>query len=130
MDLHNPATTQRPRVAPGATVTAPRSTTAPGLDGRATGDLRSALEILADQMHEAAGRRRVSPPGTEAFRRADERVAYLIELFRLLQQRMAVPDEVWALALGPRDRENGPERVGPPDAWRRRKRRSLRRPSP
>ncbi len=103
MDPHNPAATHGPPVAPRATVTASRSTTAPGLDGRATGDLRSALEILADQMHEAVGRRRVSPPGTEAFRRADERVAYLIELFRLLQRRMAVPDEVWALGLRPLD---------------------------
>ncbi len=74
--------------------------TASGFNGRATGDLRTALEILAEQMHEAVARRRMSPPGTESFRQADERVAYLIELFRRLQQRMAVPDEIWR--LGPR----------------------------
>jgi len=74
-------------------------TTAWALDGRATGELRTALEILAEQMHEAVARRRMSPPGTESFRRADERVAYLIELFRRLQQRMAVPDEIWRLEL-------------------------------
>lgn len=68
-------------------------------DGRATGELRTALEILAAQMHEAVARRRMSPPGTESFRRADERVAYLIELFHRLQQRMAVPDEIWLLEL-------------------------------
>ncbi len=70
--------------------------------GRATGELRSALGILAEQMHEAVARRRGSPPGSESYRQADERVAYLVELFRRLQQRMAIPDEVCCLGLRPR----------------------------
>jgi hypothetical protein len=50
-------------------------------------------------MHDAVSRRRMSPPGTESFRRADERVAYLIELFSRLERDMTVPDEVWRLGL-------------------------------
>lgn len=71
------------------------------VDGRATRDLRDALEILAEQMHDAVSRRRVSHPGTESFRRADERVAYLIELFHGLQREMAIPDEIWRLPFRP-----------------------------
>lgn len=99
MDLADAVPTDRPSVAAIAALTNAGRSTVWALDGRATGDLRSALEILAEQMHEAVARRRMSPPGTEPFRRADERVAYLIELFRRLQRRMAIPDEVWGLGL-------------------------------
>lgn len=71
------------------------------VDSRATRDLRGALEILADQMHDAVSRRRMSQPGSESFRRADERVAYLIELFRGLQRRTEIPDEIWRLPFRP-----------------------------
>ncbi|MDA8202662.1 MAG: hypothetical protein M0Z49_07875 [Chloroflexi bacterium] len=67
------------------------------LDGRATGVLRDALAILAAEMHEAVARRRVAAPETEAYRNADERVAYLVDLFRQLQDRMVIPAEVWHL---------------------------------
>ena len=102
MGLLNPAN-HEPSAPPRASVTDARRTTAWAFDGRATGELRTALEILAEQMHEAVARRRMSPPGTESFRQADERVAYLIELFRRLQQRMTIPDEIWRLGLRPLD---------------------------
>jgi hypothetical protein len=103
MDLRDPITGRQPPVAAGGAATDARRETARELNGRATGDLRTALEILAEQLHEAVARRRVSSPGTESFRRADERVAYLIELFRRLQGRMAVPDEIWRLGPRPLD---------------------------
>jgi hypothetical protein len=59
------------------------------------------LEILAEQMNDAVSLRRKSQPGTESFRRADERVAYLVELFGGLQRRMAIPDEIWRLRFRP-----------------------------
>jgi hypothetical protein len=71
------------------------------VDGRSTRDLRDALEILAEHMHDAVSRRRVSHAGTESFQRADDRVAYLIGLFHELQRGMAVPDEIWRLAFRP-----------------------------
>ena len=99
MDLLDPVTTRRLPVAAVASATGSGRPTTWALDRRATGELRDALEILADQMHDAVSRRRMSPPGTESFRRADERVAYLIELFNRLQRDMAIPDEVWRLGL-------------------------------
>lgn len=103
MDLLDPVTTHQPSLAALATITDAGRSTPCALNGRATGDLRTALEILAEQMHEAVARRRTSPPGTAPFRKADERVAYLVDLFRQLQQRMAIPDEVWGLGLRPLD---------------------------
>lgn len=79
---------------------APRSGAEP-VDAQATRDLRDALEILAEQMHDAVSRRRMSESGTDSFRRADERVAYLIELFRGLQRRTEIPDEIWRLPFRP-----------------------------
>ena len=99
MDLLDPVTTRRLPVAAVALATGSGRPTTLALDGRATGELRDALEILADQMHDEVSRRRISPPGTESFRRADERVAYLIGLFNRLQRDMAIPDEVWRLGL-------------------------------
>ena len=103
MDLLDPVTTYQRSLAALAAVTDAGRSTPWALNGRATGALRTALEILAEQMHEAVARRRMSQPGTESFRQADERVAYLVELFRQLQQRMAIPDEVWGLGLRPLD---------------------------
>jgi len=99
MDVLDPVTTRRLPVAAVALATGSGRPTTLALDGRATGELRDALEILADQMHDEVSRRRMSPPGTESFRRADERVAYLLELFSRLQHDMAIPDEVWRLGL-------------------------------
>jgi hypothetical protein len=59
--------------------------------------LSEALEILAARMHEAVAERRGVPPGSERYRRADERVAYLNELYLRLQRRVDVPAEIWLL---------------------------------
>lgn len=72
--------------------------------GRATPDLREALLILADEMHDALSCRRTSEHGTESFARADERVAHVLELFGALQRGMAIPGEIWQLPLRPLDR--------------------------
>jgi hypothetical protein len=93
-----------PRTHPRAT-SLPQSTGAHPGDGRvhgpATRDLRDALEILAEQMHDAVGRRRMSQPGTEPHRRADERVALVLELFGELRQGTSIPDDVWRLPMRP-----------------------------
>jgi len=62
--------------------------------------LSAALQILAARMREAVAERRESPPGSERYRRADERVAYLNELYVRLQRRMEVPLEIWLLDGG------------------------------
>lgn len=66
-----------------------------------TGDpvarLSAALQILATQLSETVAERRGAPPGGERYRRADERVAYLNELYVRLQRRMEVPVEIWLL---------------------------------
>lgn len=98
MDIHDSGSTRRPLPVTIRDAAAPRQAGL-GFSGRETGDLRAALAILAEQMHEAAARRRMSPPGTETFRRADERIAYLTALFRQLQNRMTIPEEVWSLGL-------------------------------
>lgn len=59
--------------------------------------LPDALNILATRMHAAVSERRDAPPGSERYRRADERVAYLNELYVRLQRRMEVPVEIWLL---------------------------------
>lgn len=51
-------------------------------------------------MHAAVTERRDSLPGSERYRRADERVAYLNELYVRLQRRMEVPAEIWLLDGG------------------------------
>lgn len=61
------------------------------------GQLPRALEILAVRMREAVAERRASPLGSERYRRADELVAYLNELYVQLQRRMEIPGEVWLL---------------------------------
>ncbi len=48
-------------------------------------------------MHDAVSRRRMSQPGSDSFRRADERVAYLLGLFDGLRRRTEIPDEIWRL---------------------------------
>jgi hypothetical protein len=55
--------------------------------------------MLADEMHDAVARRRMSQPGSDSFRRADERVAYLVELFDGLRRRTEIPDEIWRLPI-------------------------------
>jgi len=62
--------------------------------------LCDALEVLATRMHEAVAERRSSVPGSEGYRRADELVAYLNELYVRLQRRMEVPTEIWLLHRG------------------------------
>ncbi len=59
--------------------------------------LPDALDILTARMREAMVERRAGPPGGDRYRRADERVAYLNELYGLLQRRMEVPAEIWLL---------------------------------
>ena len=63
--------------------------------------LSEALQILGARLREAAAERRASPPGSDRYRRADERVAYLNELYGRLQRRMEVPAEIWLLDGGP-----------------------------
>lgn len=101
MNLHDAIGPRRPPTVAAIPATDGARSGAVPVDGRATRDLRDALEILAEQMHDAVSRRRMSQPGTESFRRADERVAYLIELFGGLQRCMATPDEIWRLPLRP-----------------------------
>jgi hypothetical protein len=103
MDILDPGTPHRPSAAVLGPMGAPRDSTGRTFTGREAGALRTALAILAEQMHEAVGRRRTSQPGTESFRRADERVAYLTDLFRQLQHRMTIPDEIWDLRPRPLD---------------------------
>ena len=62
--------------------------------------LSEALDILAARMHEATAERRSAPVGSQRRRRAEERVAYLNELFLRLQRRMEVPTEIWSLGDG------------------------------
>lgn len=62
--------------------------------------LSAALEILASRLREAVAERRTAPQGSERYRRADERVAYLNELYVRLQRRMEVPPEIWLLDGG------------------------------
>lgn len=100
MDTYDPGTPHRPSAAILGAMRAPKGSAGRTFNGREPGALRTALAILAEQMHEAVGRRRKSQADTESFRQADERVAYLTELFRQLQHRMTIPDEVWD--LGPR----------------------------
>jgi hypothetical protein len=97
MNLHDIIGPRRPPTVAAIPATVDARSGAGPVDGRATRDLRDALEILAEQMHDAVGRRRTSQPGSESFRRADERVAYLIELFSGLQRRTEIPDEIWRL---------------------------------
>lgn len=77
-----------------------RSTSVSPLAGHPDGPLPRALEILAAQMHKAIAERRDAPPGSEPYRRADELVAYLNELYVRLQRRMEVPAEIWLLSGG------------------------------
>lgn len=60
--------------------------------------LHDALAILGARLREAVAQRRSAQPGTEAYRRADELVAYVNELYLQLQHRMEIPGEVWLLA--------------------------------
>lgn len=62
--------------------------------------LPDALEILATRLRETVAERRGAPPGSERYRGADERVAYLNELYVRLQRRMEVPAEIWLLDGG------------------------------
>ena len=62
--------------------------------------LSAALEILASGLRDAVAERRTAPQGSERYRRADERVAYLNELYVRLQRRMEVPPEIWHLEAG------------------------------
>lgn len=68
--------------------------------GYSDGRLPDALEILAAQMRKAIAERRAAPAGGEKYRRADELVAYLNELYVRLQRRMEVPAEIWLLGGG------------------------------
>lgn len=97
MDLYELIGSRRPPTV--ATIPATdcaRSSGGP-VDGPATRDVRDALLILADEMHGAVSRRRMSQPGSDSFRRADERVAYLVELVDGLRRRTEIPDEIWRL---------------------------------
>lgn len=60
-------------------------------------ELSAALRILADRLHEALAERRSAPAGSDRWRRADDRVAYVNELYLRLQRRMEVPTEIWSL---------------------------------
>ena len=101
MDLHELIGSRRPPTV--ATIPAKdcaRSSRGP-VDGLATRDVRDALLILSDEMHDAVSRRRMSQPGSDSFRRADEHVAYLVELFGGLRRRTGIHDEVWRLPFRP-----------------------------
>lgn len=62
--------------------------------------LSIALEILKSRLQAAVAERRSAPHESERYRRADERVAYLNDLYVQLQRRMEIPPEVWLLAGG------------------------------
>lgn len=62
--------------------------------------LSVALAILAARLHEAAAELRSTPVGSQRRRRAEERVAYVNELYLRLQRRMEVPTEIWNLGDG------------------------------
>lgn len=62
--------------------------------------LSDALGILATHLRAAVAERRVSQPAGERYRRADEQVAYLNELYLRLQRRMEIPAEIWLLEGG------------------------------
>ena len=62
--------------------------------------LPGALQILAIQLHEAVRERRAALLGSDRYQRADERVAYINELYVRLQHRMEVPAEIWLLGGG------------------------------
>lgn len=66
----------------------------------AVAQLPSALQILGIQLHEAIADRRAASAGSDQHQRADERVAYLNELYVRLQHRMEVPAEIWLLPDG------------------------------
>lgn len=63
-------------------------------------ELSEALAILAARLHEAAAERRSAPVGSQRWRRAEERVAYVSELYLRLQRRMEIPTEIWSLGDG------------------------------
>ena len=53
-----------------------------------------ALQILATQLREAIAERRGGPPGSDRYRRTDEQVAYLNELYVRLQRHMEVSAKI------------------------------------
>lgn len=68
--------------------------------GNPVAQLSDALQILTSQLREAVAQRRSANPASELYRRADERVAYLNELYVRLQRRMEIPPEIWLLDGG------------------------------
>jgi YHS domain-containing protein len=66
----------------------------------AVAQLPRALQILGIQLREAIADRRAASTGSDRHQRADERVAYLNELYVRLQLRMEVPAEIWLLRGG------------------------------
>ena len=80
--------------------TQPRPTARPPVPYDPVGRLPDALEILAARMREATTERRDAPPGSEQYRRADELVGYLNELYLRLQRRTEIPRELWRLGGG------------------------------
>jgi hypothetical protein len=97
MDLELLTGSRRPPTVATINTTDRASAGAVPIDGRARRDIRDALLTLADEMHDAVARRRISQPGSDSFRRADERVAYLVELFDELRRRSEIPDKIWRL---------------------------------
>lgn len=59
--------------------------------------LPEALAILAARLREAVAERRTAPAGSERWRRGEEGIAYVNELYLRLQRRMEVPAEIWSL---------------------------------
>jgi hypothetical protein len=101
MNLHDIIGLRRPPTLAAIPTTDRVPSAARPVASRASRAHQDALEILAEQMHDAISRRRMSDPGTDSFRLADERVAYLIELSRGLQRETAILDEIWRLPLEP-----------------------------
>jgi hypothetical protein len=97
MDLDELTGSRRPRTVATIPATECARSSAGRVDGQTRLDVRNALLILADEMHDAVARRRMSQPGSDSFRRADERVAYLVELFDGLRRRTEIPAEIWQL---------------------------------
>ncbi|MBY0398353.1 MAG: hypothetical protein K2X91_18050 [Thermoleophilia bacterium] len=82
----------------------------------ALAQLTDALEILGRRMHEAVAERRAASPGSERWRRADERAERLNGLYLRLQHRMEIPAEIWLLDRPARATRRAPDRGPEPAA--------------
>ena len=69
----------------------PQPACRPAPERPARTQLPTALQTLHTRIRAAMAARRIALPGSERYRRADEEVAYLNELFSRLQRHLDIP---------------------------------------